>query len=119
MSSKEYIFISTKLINNRLVNRIQSRMIIKCIGGECMPKEKSKMVFVDEIPERKGGRIGYDFELMLKLIPEGKAWKIGVKDYPSITTVRSYVKKHLAKEYDTVQRTEDEKRFLYVSKIQK
>ena len=113
---KEYIFISTKLINNRLVNRVQSRMVIKCIGGECMPKEKSKMVFVDEIPERNAGRTGYDFDGLLNQIPEGKAWKVGEKDYPSIATVRAYVRKH-AKEYDAVQRTEDGKRFLFVSKI--
>lgn len=80
-------------------------------------KEKSAMVFVDEVPERHGGRTGYDIEAMLVQIPDGKAWKVGSKDYPSVATVREYVKKNHAKDYDAVQRTDNGAKFLFVSKI--
>lgn len=114
---KEYHFFATTFIRGRCITLRLRKFKIKCVGGEYMSKEKAKMVFVDEIPEQhRGGRSGYNFEGLLSQIPEGKAWKIGEKDKPSIATVREYVKKH-AEGYDAVQRTIDGKRYLFVSKI--
>jgi len=120
---KDYIFISQKLIRNRVVSKVVRIMRIKCIGGECMPKEKTKMVFVETsaIPVKHAGKTGFDWESLFSQIPDGKAWKVLVGDKPSIASVRDAVKAHNKKTgkdvYDAVQRTENGKSALYVSRI--
>lgn len=113
---KEYVFIRAKFINNRVVYTEQERFKIKCMGGEYMSKEKPKMIFVDKVPTKHGGRGGYDIEAMLKQIPEGKYWKVSSEDHPSIATIREYIKKNELP-YEAVQRTENTKVFLFVSKV--
>lgn len=113
---KDYLFYSKTLIRGNALILLR-KIRIKCVGGEYMAKQKNKMVFVDEVPTKHGGRQGYDFGAMLNQIPEGKAWKIGEKDHPSIATVRDYIKKHQEGKYDAVQRTVGSEKYLYVSKI--
>jgi hypothetical protein len=90
--------------------------------GDKMPKEKPKMVFVEKtaIPIKKAGKIGFDWEGLFSQIPDTKAWKIIEGDSPSIASVRDAVKKHNKTnkvKYDAVQRTENGKSALYVSRI--
>lgn len=114
---KEYKFYSTTLINNRVVTTLQRTVKIRCVGGEYMSKEKSQMVFVDEVPEmHKGGRAGYNIQEMLDKIPQGKAWVVTEGDYPAIATVREWIKKNAKDKYNAVQRTgKDAKVHLYVT----
>lgn len=116
---REYKFFTTNYIRGKLIT-IQLRIVkIKCVGGEYMTKQNAKMVFVDEVPIKHGGRESFDFDSMLSKIPDGKAWKISEEEHPSIATVREYIKKNKSNEFDAVQRTVEGKKYLYVSKIQK
>lgn len=116
---KEYYFFTTRFIKGRCITFRLRTMIIKCIGGEYMSKENPKMVFVDDVPQKHGGRESFDFDSMLKQIPEGKKWKIGENDHPSIATVREYIKKNKSSEFNAVQRTVEGKKYLYVFRVPK
>lgn len=121
MSSKDYIFVRTTFINNKYHFNIEKRFTIKCIGGETLPKEQPKMVFVDcsEIPS-KVTRKGLDWKAIFVQIPINKAWIVPEKDY-KMATVKSALKRLLENkqlgenEYEVTQRTGiDGKAVVYV-----
>lgn len=109
-------FIKGKPITYLTRNKEQIKVVIS------MTKEPT-MNFVDAgtIPKKHGGKTGLDWAKYLNQIPVGKAWIVAEDDKDfKISSVKSAVKviNKTAKKtlYNAVQRTEDGKIKLYVTK---
>lgn len=120
MSSKTYYIYQGKSLYNNMRYFLKKKITIKCVGGENMPEEKPKMVFLEpeDIPSMNRGKKGKDWENIFNQIPKGKAWKVP-SEFASGATIRDNVKKINAvlktKEYTVSQRTgKDEQTELYV-----
>lgn len=121
MSSKEYIFIEEKPLYNKMGYFVKDRITIKCMGGDKMSKEKSKLVFLETktIPRATKGKVGRNWKELFATIPEGKS-AIIPEDLGTGATIRSAVKnvnEELGTEtYTAIQRTVDEVTVIYVSR---
>lgn len=110
MSAKEYIIVRKKFIKSR-EHYVISRHKVSCIGGDNMPEEKPKMVFVDTstIPVSKQGKRGRNWLDIFSQIPKDKAWIVTEKDKTykisgikvAVTKINKDAKKTL---YDAKQR---------------
>lgn len=110
MSSKEYVHVVETFKRNKPHYHIVKRIVIKCVGGENLSKEKPQLVFVDqtEIPSLVRGRKSKNWKKLVNQIPEGKAVVVP-EDYGSSATARENIKKinkKLGKEtFKVTQRT--------------
>ena len=122
MSSKEYVFVEEKPLYRRKRYFVKDRIKITCIGGENMPEEKPKLIFVktDTIPKMSKGKTGRDWVELFSQIPEGKSLVVP-ENYGTGATVRTAVKninaEFEAKVYAVTQRTVGEKVTVYVTRI--
>ena len=115
MSSREYVFVTTtnKYYNTKV--KVIKRFTIKCIGGECMTKEKPKLVFVDnsEIPA-KATRKGEAWLELFNQIPVGKSLVVDESKYkvPTIKGALAKLKKEgkIKANIKVVQRLNAEKK---------
>ena len=121
MSSKEYVLIEEKPLYNKMRYLVKDRIKIKCIGGENMPKETPKLVFVktSTIPKALKGKTGRDWKAIFTQIPEGESL-IVPEEYGKSATIRCAVKNLNmeldAEVYAVTQRTVEEKTTVYVSR---
>ena len=91
------------------------------MGGENMPKENPKLVFVktSTIPKALKGKTGRDWKALFTQIPEGESL-IVPEECGTGATIRSAVKnlnrEFGAEVYAVTQRTVEEKTTVYVSR---
>ena len=122
MSSKTYVFVEEKPLYNRVRYFVKDKIKIICIGGENMPEEKPKLVFVKTatIPKMSKGKTGRNWKELFAQIPEGESLVVP-EDYGTGATIKSAVKninEELKKQvYAVTQRTIGEKVTVYVTRV--
>lgn len=121
MSSKEYVFVMEKPLYRSTRYFVKDKITIKCIGGENMPKEEPKLVFVktDTIPKMSKGKTGRDWTAIFAKIPDGESLVVP-RELASGATVRVAVKninEELGeKAYTVTQRTVEDETTVYVTR---
>lgn len=95
---------------------------IKCVGGENMTEEKTKLIFVEttSIP-KMSKRTGRDWKKLVTQIPEGKSLVVPEDEYGASASVRSAIKKIneelKEKVYAVTQRTVGEITTVYITRL--
>lgn len=111
-----------KPLYNKTRYFVVKKLKIKCIGGENMPEEKSKLVFVktSTIPKMGRGKTGRDWKELFAQIPEGQSL-IVPEEYGTGATIRSAVKninaEFDAEVYAVTQRTVEGTVTVYVTRL--
>ena len=121
MLSKTYFFVIEKTLYNKKRYFIQSKLKIKCVGGENMPEEKPKLVFIktSTIPKANKGKTGRDWVELFAQIPKGQSLIIP-EEYGTGATIRCAVKNINAEldaeVYAVTQRTVKDETTVYVTR---
>jgi len=122
MSCREYILVEEKTLYGKKRYFVKDRIKIKCIGGENMPNETPKLVFVKTktIPKALKGKTGRDWKALFDQIPEDESLVVP-ESYGTGATVRSAVKNinEEAKKtlFSVTQRTVEDKTTVYVTRM--